>query len=120
MNNTDTMTSTENIMKLADEMMCHQGREDYHFKKAALLEAVLIRSLEVQELKTQRDAWEKEARELLIERNMLQAKIEVLMVQEPIGDIRKGVAYFFNGMYTDKPDLPDGALLYAATGAHAS
>lgn len=34
---------------------------------------------------------------------------------EPMGEVRKGEAYFYNGMYTDKTDLPDGTLLYPAS-----
>jgi hypothetical protein len=33
-------------------------------------------------------------------------------VQEPIGEVRNGEAYFYNGMYTNKTDVPDGTKLY--------
>jgi len=94
------------IMTRADEMMCHTGREDYHLRKAALLAAVTAQVRKLEAANAERDA--------------LQVKIEALEKQEPIGDIRKGEAYFFNGMHTDRPDLPEGALLYAAAGAAQS
>lgn len=31
---------------------------------------------------------------------------------EPVGEVRNSEAYFYNGMYTDKTDLPNGTKLY--------
>jgi hypothetical protein len=30
----------------------------------------------------------------------------------PIGEVRNGEAYFYNGMYTNKTDVPDGTKLH--------
>jgi hypothetical protein len=35
-------------------------------------------------------------------------------VQEPIGEVRNGESYFYNSMYTNKTDVPDGTKLYTA------
>jgi len=40
-------------------------------------------------------------------------------VQEPIGEVRNGEAYFYNGMYTNKTDVPDGTKLYTTPPAHS-
>jgi hypothetical protein len=42
----------------------------------------------------------------------VQAELDAASSQEPIGEIRNGEAYFYNGMYTNKTDVPDGTKLY--------
>jgi hypothetical protein len=44
----------------------------------------------------------------------VQAELDAASSQEPIGEVRNGEAYFYNGMYTNKTDAPDGTKLYTA------
>lgn len=43
----------------------------------------------------------------------LQAVLSKQQAQEPIGEVRNSSAYFYDGMYTNKTDAPDGTKLYA-------
>lgn len=113
-----------NIMLMADtyaDRFYHNRRHhdqsteyDRAAARAALEAAVTEQAAEIAQLKESVSDLRAAAIILKAERDALQAKLSAMEEQKPVGEVRNSSAYFYNGMYTDKTDVPDGTKLYAA------